>query len=76
MHLVTGMFLPHGNISFMSLAEKPFIHPSTFLSLSLSLATPPFYSPSAPPSPLSRLGFHFGGPSASLSADQGAFKVP
>ena len=46
--------------------------PSVGLSLSLFLPT----HPSTPLSPLSRLGFHFGGPSASLSADQGAFKVP
>lgn len=38
---------------------------------------PPFsFSPPTLPPPLSSLGFHFGGPSASLSADQGAFKVP
>lgn len=66
---VVGIFLPRRNISFMSLAEL-YVPPPPSFSASLHPCL------TLPPSTLSRLGFHFGGPSDFLSFDQGAFKVP
>ena len=71
-----GNFTPSWK-HFLHVFSRGACYSSLHLSLPHSLSTPrPTLPPPSPSTPLSRLGFHFGGPSASLSADQGAFKVP
>lgn len=57
-----GIFLPRGNISFLSSAEEPVIHPST--SLSFTLSPPPGLPSLRPPPqhPSPDWAFTLGGP--------------